>query len=198
MITSNLTKVFIKVGLKDYPVGKMMFGHFWLVGKYSKHDLENDKELKSFIKFSKEITDKYILDNYEIDYVSYCVSKPTNEKICVIIKDSVVELNKKSKILKNTSISKKVDLKSLKLYDYSVTDLDNLLKNLNIELFKRKFNLSDDEYNFYLKNQHINCIDIKEKYKSLNPSNDTSTSDNIKEKKLIIKEKLGLIKPVLI
>jgi hypothetical protein len=81
---------------------------------------------------------------------------------------------------------KKIDLNKINLYDYDLEDLNQLSKNITIEKFKRKYSLSDPEYEFYSKNKTL--IEIKpNKIKNLFK---ICTGDIYKLKKIVIREKL--------
>jgi hypothetical protein len=164
MNSTYLTKVYLNLGIMGFPTGRSMHCHMWLDGNYEQAEVEEN--ILPNIDFAKYETSDTKIAKAKISYVVHITSKPSTEDFGVVILDNIIDLVNK----KETKIYKtKPNLKKIKLHGYTTDELNHLIMDVNVELFKRKYELSDDEYKFYLVNMNdINACDIKEKFKGFN------------------------------
>jgi len=97
-----------------------------------------------------------------------------------------------------------IDLKDINLSNICDSEIDAFKKAFMSESFKRRYNMSDDEYDFFksYKDKSISIDAIKDIYKNTKgstthvPTRNTNVSiplgDIYKEKKQKIREKLGI------
>lgn len=127
--------------------------HLWLKGKINLNEVDsilNSNEIKYMIigKYDQNYTTKIL-------NIVHTITKPINEYYKTIYTDStIVDLINSTK----TSINdNKIDLDRM-----TIDQLINLQDRIDEILFKRKHNLSDDEYEFYLENENmIEAKDVK-------------------------------------
>lgn len=196
-----LTKVAIKVQVKDYPTGSVVRLHFWLDDFYLRKDIE--KYIKTKLKFDKEFTDKYIIHDTIIDKIVYVNSKSVKEEFGSLIFDSCkrISLNftsssatspKSTATTSTTSTTfkskkKKDEKKKISFVDMEMDKLLEHKEKIDAELFRREHSFTEEEYLFYKTNMDVLSVDnVKTMFKTCN-------GDIYKLKKDRIRQRLGIL-----
>lgn len=183
------TKISLNISLKGFPVGEIMNCHFWTKGNLSMDDAR--KQLND-VDFNQVFDGKRFYHDHTITSLTNTIILPKNDNLTDLIVDSI---SKKPVTPLNIN---DIDLSSM-------NDDDILLykKAFITESFKRRYNMSDDEYDFYrsYSDKSISIDAIINIYRSTNgikPINTTGNknistplSDLLLEKKKIIREKLN-------
>ncbi len=155
------TKVFIEIQIKDFPAGKKIRCHFWLKGEgYSKADME--KYVKENLSLYEYYKDCVIHDIKVFNPITTNTRKPTDEYGVVTMDVITVLFSKETK-----KEDDKKNLRTLKLSDYKTEDIEYLNKKIYNELLMRRYDLNENEYNFYnINKDEVKIEDVKEVYKN--------------------------------
>jgi len=143
------TKIVFKVKALGFPTGKIYQMYVWVkknlndAGKYIE---EHSDEIRDSLKETMHI------HSIEHSYTTYTNNKPENENFGDIVLEKELKIGskkiKKKKEVKPTSDIDKVDIRNI-----DDKDLGRLKQRIINELFKRKHDISDDVFNFYLVNK---------------------------------------------
>lgn len=165
------TRVNIKLELKGYPYGKLCKLHFWLDGFFEKSEIEKyvDEEFKfDIVDGDIEGITEELIERAYIDKIVYTNDRSSREGFGNVIFDSSLTIVSNPPSKKNNKEKGEKDKKpkNLVLHETSTEDLQKLKDKIDVELLKRQYFLSDDEYNFYKINQSIVKLeDVKDMYK---------------------------------
>lgn len=125
---------------------KSHYSHLWLYNRVDRDEVErllNSSELKY------SMMSKYGIGyEFKICKVVYELNRPKNEHYKMFYTDSSITLTEQPKKNKNgISLSE--------LSNLSDTELENIKDIIDELLFKRKYEFTDDEYEFYLENDNM-------------------------------------------
>ena len=184
------TKVSLNISIKGFPVGEIMNCHFWVNGTLR---MDEANEKLNDLDFNEVFDGKYFYHSHVITALTTTVIVPESDNISDLIVDNVEKkpLNP-------------IDLKDINLTNISDAEIDAFKKAFMTESFKRRYKMSDGEYEFFksYKDKSISIDAIKAIYKANKgytthvPTRNMNVSiplgDVYKEKKQKIREKLGL------
>lgn len=154
------TKINFIVTSFDYPVGKIHKMYTWVEGFHTKPEAQEylnsieDKiknELKETIPYIRSIKMMVVI----------CTNKSENVEYGDLVLDKSIDVKSGD----TKTIEKKVEVFNVNKVDYSLLtdiEMDKIEKNISIERIKRKYELSDGEYEFYSNNKEfIDISDVK-------------------------------------
>lgn len=153
------TKCYVLIKIKDYPIGKNLKCYVWFEGIVKNNEVEN------YVKNSMTLSETY--KNYPIADIKIVSTLATNsmkpeDKFGELILQSITNVyegNPKKEKEKKYTIK---DIDYSKLTDKEIEDID---RKINAEIFKRKHNLNDSEYKFYIANrEEVDINNVKEIY----------------------------------
>lgn len=156
----NAKVTFTVKGL-GFPFGKIYKMHVWLPNETKRPGAWIDENAD---KIKDEMKDMCIVHSIELNYVSWSNTNPKNVDFGDLVleseKDATPSSKKKSKKVETKPVT---DIKKIDLPNIDKDDLNKLKEKIDVELFKRENELSDDVYNFWFVNQDLVSVDeVKE------------------------------------
>lgn len=183
MLGTTYTRVNLIMEIKGYPRGRICKLHFWLDGFVPKSDIQ--KYIDEKIEFENSFIDENDISRCYVDRIHYTNDKSPKEYFGLVIVDSNLSVvSSAPKVDNNQNNNTKPKEKPLDIKKIESKDLITLRGKIEIELFKREYSLTEEEYEFYYVNRDIIEIsDIKESFK-------LHKGDAFKMKKINIRKKL--------
>ena len=152
------TKVFLEIQIMGYPTGKRIKCHFYLEGNVTREKV-NDY-INNSLRLSDEYKD-YPVNDIKVHNLYITNTKNEADDFGNIILDSVS--NAVGEVEKKET---KKDVRKINLKDYTDADIEYVRKKMSEELVMRRYNLLQEEFNFYVANQQeIDIEDAKDAYK---------------------------------
>ena len=149
-------KVTFTVKGLGFPFGKIYKMHVWLPNGTTRPGAwvdDNADKIKDYMD------DLCIVHSIELNYVTWANTRTEDSEYEDIILESEKDATPSSKKSKKVETKPVTDIKKIDLPNIDKDDLNKLTEKIDIELFKRENELSDDVYNFWFVNQDLVSVD---------------------------------------
>jgi len=153
------TKIYFNVKALGFPVGKIYKMYIWLEGNVSNSRKYIDDEVDNI---KDQLKDVCVVHSIEHLYTTYTNTAHKDEEYGVVNVDSESNASTGTKTKTKTKKVEPKPVTDINKIDLPNIDKDDLvrlrIRTVN-ELFKREHSLSDDVFNFYLKNKDEITVD---------------------------------------
>lgn len=156
------TRAFLDIYTKGYPVGKILKCNIWIPCIKVYTEAEITELLNAHLVLDSTFRDQHILAGFKVNFAVEFKEKDDSVKDNVVIIQSEKDFSLPT--LRIVPKHEKVNFKKIRLKEHSDDEILELKNRIEIEMFKRQYELTDEEFNFYMDNQDINFNDIKTTY----------------------------------